>query len=257
MNHRRPCAQSSEEGRGLSNIVSIDADAVKRAYARWAPVYDASFGRIAQAGRIGAVDAINKREGKVLEVGVGTGISLARYKRHLDVTAIDLSPEMLAKAREKVEQQRLDNVSAVLEMDAGDLAFEDESFDTVVAMYVMTVVPDPEKVMAELERVCKPGGQVIIVNHFSADGGPRALVEKLMSPFASWIGWRPEFPVETVLGQESLTLAEQRPLQPLGLFTMLRFVKDDPDVPPAARDVVRRAGEPRPIESGVREDPAY
>jgi phosphatidylethanolamine/phosphatidyl-N-methylethanolamine N-methyltransferase len=241
----------------LSRIVSIDADSVRRAYARWAPIYDVSFGRLAEAGRIRAVDAINRREGKVLEVGVGTGISLARYRRHLDVTAIDLSPEMLARARDKVADQRLDHVSAVLEMDASDLAFEDASFDTVVAMYVMTVVPEPEKVMAELERVCKPGGQVIIVNHFSAEGGVRGLVEKGLAPFAASLGWRPEFPVERVLGRGALTLTEQRPLQPLGLFTMLRFVKDDPTMPPAARDMVRQAGEPRPIEGGVREDPAY
>lgn len=240
----------------MSSIVSIDADSVRRAYARWAPVYDLSFGRIAEAGRMRAVEAINRREGKVLEVGVGTGISLASYKPHLDVTAIDLSPEMLARARERVEQLGLENVSAVLEMDAAELEFPDESFDTVVAMYVMTVVPDPLRVMAELERVCKPGGQVIIVNHFSAEGGARALVEKLMSPFASWIGWRPEFPVETVLCRKGLTLAEQRPLRPFGLFTMLRFVRDDPSMPPAAREMVRSAGEPRPVD-GVREDPAY
>jgi phosphatidylethanolamine/phosphatidyl-N-methylethanolamine N-methyltransferase len=241
----------------LSWIVSIDADSVRRAYARWGPIFVVSFGRIAEAGRVRAVDTINRREGSVLEVGVGTGISLARYKPHLKVTAIDLSPEMLAKAREKVENLRLDHVSAVLEMDASDLAFEDASFDTVVAMYVMTVVPDPEKVMAELERVCKPGGQVIIVNHFSAEGGVRGLVERALAPFAASLGWRPEFPVDRVLGREALTLTEQRALQPLGLFTMLRFVKDDPAMPPAARDMVRHAGEPRPIESGVREDPAY
>lgn len=241
----------------MSRIVTLDADAVRRAYARWAPVYDFSFGRIAEAGRMRAVEAINRREGKVLEAGVGTGISLEHYRRHLDITAIDLSPEMLERARSRVKEKRLHHVSAVLEMDAGDLAFEDETFDTVVAMYVMTVVPDPEQVMAELERVCKPGGQVIIVNHFSAEGGLRAAVEKLLAPFAASLGWRPEFPVETVLGREALTLTEQRPLQPFGLFTMLRFVKHDPAMPPAARDVLRPASEPRPIEAGVREDPAF
>jgi phosphatidylethanolamine/phosphatidyl-N-methylethanolamine N-methyltransferase len=241
----------------LSRIVSIDADAVRRAYARWAPVYDLSFGLIADAGRIGAVEAINRREGKVLEVGVGTGISLARYKRHLDVTGIDLSPDMLAKARRRVEEKGLGHVSAVLEMDAADLEFADGTFDTVVAMYVMTVVPDPEAVMAELDRVCKPGGQVIIVNHFSTETGLRGQVEKAMSPFASHLGWRPEFPVETVLGRDSLTLAEQRSLKPFGLFTMLRFVKDETDLPPAARNVIRPAGDPRLVEGGVREDPAY
>jgi phosphatidylethanolamine/phosphatidyl-N-methylethanolamine N-methyltransferase len=142
-------------------------------------------------------------------------------------------------------------------MDASDMSFPDNSFDVVVAMFVMTVVPEPAKVMRELERVCRQSGQVIVVNHFSAEGGVRGLVEKTMAPFAASLGWRPEFPVERLLGREALTLTEQRPLQPLGLFTMLRFVKDDPTMPPAARDMVRQAGEPRPIEGGVREDPAY
>lgn len=246
---------SRREGEVLSKIAVIDADAVRRAYARWAPVYDVSFGKIADAGRMRAVKAINKRQGKVLEVGVGTGISLGRYDRHLEVTGIDLSPEMLARARERVVREKLNHVADILEMDAGDLQFEDASFETVVAMYVMTVVPDPEKVLAELERVCKPGGQVIIVNHFSSEQGVRGAVEKVMAPFSASLGWRPEFPIESVLGQDGLTLIEQRALQPFGLFTMLRFTKDDPDIPPAARNSIKpSSGQVRPMEANTVQD---
>ena len=239
----------------MSKIAVIDADAVRRAYARWAPIYDVSFGKIADAGRIRAVQAINKRRGKVLEVGVGTGISLSRYSDHLEVTGIDLSPEMLARARERVAREKLDHVEDILEMDAGELQFDDGSFDTVVAMYVMTVVPDPEKVLGELERVCKPGGQVIIVNHFSTEQGVRGAVEKVMAPFSASLGWRPEFPIESVLGQDGLTLIEQRALQPFGLFTMLRFTKDDLAIPPAARDAIKPStGQIRPIDANNVQD---
>lgn len=205
----------------------MDEHAVRRAYARWAPVYDLSFGKLADAGRTIAVDTINKRQGRVLEVGVGTGISLPRYRRNLEVVGIDLSPEMLDKARERVRKLGLSNIKGVLEMDAQELEFEDESFDTVVAMYVMTVVPDPGKVMEELERVCRPGGQILILNHFSQEHGVRGLVEKVMAPFAEKLGWRPEFSIDNVLTQDNLRLVEERPMKPFGLFTMLRFTKDD------------------------------
>jgi phosphatidylethanolamine/phosphatidyl-N-methylethanolamine N-methyltransferase len=204
----------------------MDAASVRHAYRRWAPVYDFTFGLVAEAGRKHAVRIINRRRGRVLEVGVGTGLSLPCYGEHLTITGIDLSPEMLAKARDKVERKRLGNVVALHEMDAGALAFPDESFDTVVAMYVMTVVPDPERVMRELERVCAPGGEVILVNHFSQEEGVRGVLERKLAPFADLIGWRPLFELDQVLICEDLRLAERLNLRPFGLFTMLRFVKE-------------------------------
>jgi len=203
----------------------IDLFDVKQAYRRWAPVYDVTFGKLVEAGRRHTVEIMNRRKGSVLEVGVGTGLSLPRYGRHLRVTGIDISPDMLNKAKGRVAQHKLDNVEALQEMDAGHLEFPDEEFDTVVAMYVMTVVPDPEQVMRELERVCAPGGEVILVNHFSQEEGVRGFVERLIAPLARTIGWRPVFPVERVLGNSGLRLTDTRSLRPLGLFTMLRFVK--------------------------------
>jgi phosphatidylethanolamine/phosphatidyl-N-methylethanolamine N-methyltransferase len=204
----------------------MDVDSVRHAYRRWAPVYDFTFGLVAEAGRKHAVQIINRRKGRVLEVGVGTGLSLPCYGSQLTITGIDLSPEMLAKARDKVTSKKLGNVVGLHEMDAGALAFPDESFDTVVAMYVMTVVPDPERVMRELERVCAPGGEVILVNHFSEDEGMRGLVERKLAPFADLLGWRPVFGLDRVLVCDDLRLAERRSLRPFGLFTMLRFVKE-------------------------------
>jgi phosphatidylethanolamine/phosphatidyl-N-methylethanolamine N-methyltransferase len=203
----------------------IDEDAVRSAYRRWAPVYDHTFGRVAAEGRKHSVEIINQGKGRVLEVGVGTGLSLPAYGGHLEIVGIDLSPEMLEKARERVSAEGLTNVTGLHEMDASDLKFPDAAFDTVVAMYVMTVVPDPEKVMRELARVCRPGGEVIIVNHFSADDGMRGWVERRMAPFADMLGWRPVFDVERVLVCKDLTLMEKRGLRPWGLFTMMRFRK--------------------------------
>jgi phosphatidylethanolamine/phosphatidyl-N-methylethanolamine N-methyltransferase len=204
----------------------MDTTSVRDAYRRWAPIYDLTFGKIAEAGRKHAVQIINRRRGRVLEVGVGTGLSLPCYGSHLTITGIDLSAEMLAKAENKVDRQNLVNVAGLHEMDAGALAFPDESFDTVVAMYVMTVVPEPERVMRELERVCATGGEVILVNHFSEEEGVRGFLERRLAPFADLIGWRPVFGIDQVLVCEDLRLAERRSLRPFGLFTMLRFVKE-------------------------------
>lgn len=203
----------------------MDEDAIKSAYRRWAPVYDHTFGLVAAEGRKHAVEIINQSAGRVLEVGVGTGLSLPAYGRHLEIVGIDLSPEMLEKARERVVEEGLSHVGGLFEMDASDLKFPDGSFDTVVAMYVMTVVPDPEKVMQELSRVCRPGGEVIIVNHFSAEEGMRGWVERRMAPFADMLGWHPVFDIERVLVCDDLELVEKRGLRPMGLFTMMRFNK--------------------------------
>ena len=209
-----------------SKVRMMDEASVRHAYRRWAPVYDYTFGQVAEAGRKHAVKIINARKGSVLEVGVGTGLSLPCYGSHLTITGIDLSPEMLEKARARVDRAKLGNVAGLYEMDAGALTFADESFDTVVAMYVMTVVPYPERVMRELERVCAPGGEVVLVNHFSQDDGARGFLERKLAPFADLIGWRPVFELDRVLVCDDLKLVERRSLKPFGLFTMLRFVKE-------------------------------
>ncbi len=209
----------------MNGIARIDEQSVIKAYARWAPVYDFSFGPVADAGRKRAIEIINKRQGSLLEVGVGTGVALPRYQPHLTVTGIDLSPDMLRIARQRVREKRLTNIAGIYEMDASNLTFEDASFDTVVAMYVMTVVPDPVKVLNELERVCAPGGEVLIVNHFAQDHGLRGWVESFMAPAARALGWHPDFRAETITDITTLDLVETVKLKPFGLFTMLRFRK--------------------------------
>ena len=222
---RRPNALRLASVTKGGSSAKMDESAVRNAYRRWAPVYDQTFGRIAAEGRRHAVQVINRQRGRVLEVGVGTGLSLSMYARHLEIVGIDLSPEMLDKARARVRAEGLDNVRGLHEMDASALAFPDGSFDLVVAMYVMTVVPDPEKVMRELARVCRPGGEVILVNHFSQQEGVRGWVERRMAPFADKLGWRPVFDHSRVMVCDDLKLIQRRSLRPFGLFTMMRFAK--------------------------------
>ncbi len=223
---RRRSVAIQRDGGRIVHIGHIHEDAVKSAYRRWAPVYDHTFGKVANEGRRRAVEAINRdRTGSVLEVGVGTGLSLPAYKPDLEIVGIDLSREMLEKARQRVIEQDLHNVTGLFEMDAGELEFPDNSFDTTVAMYVMTVVPDPEKVMRELSRVTKPGGEVLLVNHFSQEQGVRGWVERRMAPFADLLGWRPVFDHSRVMVCDDLRLVERKSLRPFGIFTMMRFRK--------------------------------
>jgi phosphatidylethanolamine/phosphatidyl-N-methylethanolamine N-methyltransferase len=202
----------------------LDDAAVVAAYARWAPVYDAIFGVITNRAIRATMAELNVLPaGRILEVGVGTGIALPLYKRDHRVTGIDLSPDMLARAERKVAERGLTNVDALSKMDAAALAFADVSFDAAVAMFVMSVVPDPRRALAEMVRVVRPGGRITIVNHFAADGGMRAVAERWLAPYGASLGWHPEFSIEVVTGHPAMRLTVRRPLSPLGLYTLLMF----------------------------------
>ncbi len=199
----------------------MDIEAVQTSYARWAPVYDRTFGAITNVGRRRAVTYLNTLSGSVLEVGVGTGLSLQHYKSDLRVTGMDFSEEMLAKAQDKVDRLQLDHVVALRQMDARELDFPDNAFDNVAAMHVLSVVPEPERVMAEIARVLKPGGRVVITNHFKREKGALAFLERITAPLANTIGWHSDFEIETVLKEPSLEIEEQKTLPPLGMMTFL------------------------------------
>ena len=202
----------------------LDENAVRLAYRGWAPVYDYSFGLVSAPARRFAVKKLNEFDGHVLEVGVGTGLSLPRYKRGLKVTGIDLSPDMLDKAAVRVEKLGLKDIRLSV-MDASKLTFEDETFDAAAVMFVMTVVPDPAAVMAEMRRVLRPGGSAIVINHFSREQGLRAAAERGLARFSHNLGWHPIFPVSTVTRCPGFRLAEVIDVAPLGLFTLLRLEK--------------------------------
>jgi phosphatidylethanolamine/phosphatidyl-N-methylethanolamine N-methyltransferase len=201
----------------------MDLESVRRAYRRYAPVYDLVFGPVMNMGRMRTVRAVNQMAPpRILEVGVGTGLSLPHYRRDIDIVGIDVSADMLAVARERVRQKGLSNVRGLHEMDAEKLEFDDGEFDVVVAMYVMSVVPHPELCLSEMRRVCKPGGVIVICNHFYAeDDAGRPLVQ-LLSPMARWLGWRPDFRLDAILSDSDLEVMSNQSVPPLGLFNVLQ-----------------------------------
>jgi phosphatidylethanolamine/phosphatidyl-N-methylethanolamine N-methyltransferase len=168
-------------------------EAVKTAYRRYARIYDVIFGAVLQPGRRAVLEALKLKPGdRVLEVGVGTGISLPLYPRDVRITGIDVSREMLDKARARVARAKLTNVDSLLEMDAEAMAFPDASFDKVVAMYVVSVVPRPAKLLEELHRVCRPHGEIFVVNHFQSENPVLGSVERALAGFSSQIGFNPD-----------------------------------------------------------------
>lgn len=205
----------------------MDINAVKTSYARWAPIYDKTFGAVTHFGRCKAVNYINQQSGtNVLEVGVGTGLALPHYRPDLKVTGIDFSENMLEKAREKVRELGLRQIESLEQMDARSLAFRDDTFDMVAAMHIMSVVPEPEQVVAEMARVCKPGGKIVITNHFSSTGGLLSVVERLTAPFANHLGWHSDFQISKVLGEPDLDLIEKTSIPPMKMMTFLVLQKN-------------------------------
>src|SRR5277367_2763863 len=170
-------------------MAELDKATVAKAYARWAPVYDLVFGSVFDRGRKASVAAAERIGGRILEVGVGTGLSLPDYSHTNRLTGVDLSAPMLRKAKARVAQHRLTNVDGLAVMDAQHLGFRDGVFDVVVAQYVITTVPDPEATLDEFIRVVKPGGEIILVNHLGAEAGMRCSVEQWFAPLARRLGW--------------------------------------------------------------------
>jgi len=209
----------------------IDKQSVERAYARWAPVYDLVFGAVFERGRRAAIAAAEQvcgpKGGRILEVGVGTGISLPDYARINRLVGIDLSEPMLRKAQARVAEQKLTNVDALAVMDAAHLALPDKSFDAVVAQYVITAVPHPEATLDEFARVIRPGGEIVLVNHIGAESGPRRAFEQCFAPVARKLGWRPEFPYRRLTDWAArhggINVIERRAIPPLGHFALVRF----------------------------------
>jgi phosphatidylethanolamine/phosphatidyl-N-methylethanolamine N-methyltransferase len=208
---------------------ALSREAVARIYGRWAPVYDLVFGSAFDPGRHAAIEASERIGGRILDVGVGTGIALPRYARANRIVGIDLSEAMLRKAQARVAAQGLSNVAGLAVMDAERLAFADASFDVVVAQYVINTVPHPEATLDEFARVLRPGGEIVLLNRIGAEGGPRRAVERCLMPLVRRLGWRSEFPWARFARWAELTrgvhLIERRPMPPLGHFALIRFGK--------------------------------
>jgi phosphatidylethanolamine/phosphatidyl-N-methylethanolamine N-methyltransferase len=210
--------------------LDFDREMVERAYDRWAPVYDLVFGGVFGKGRHAAIVATNSIGGRVLEVGVGTGISLPQYGSNVRIFGTDISEAMLRKAKQRVAELRLKNVEGLAVMDAEKLEFPDDSFDVVMAQYVVTAVPNPEVALDEFARVLRPGGEMIILSRVSADGGMRRFIEQALQPVVRRLGFRTaEFAwsrfTQWMSSAHDVELIERRPVPPLGHFSLIRFRK--------------------------------
>lgn len=215
--------------------IHINKARVEQVYARWAPVYDVVFGAVFERGRQAVVAAGERVGGRILEVGVGTGLSLPYYSPESRVVGIDLSQHMLDKARARVIRERLSHVEDLTIMDAECLDYEDESFDVVTAQCVVNTVPHPLKAMNEFARVLKPGGEIVLLNRIGADAGPRLAFERLFQPVANRFGWRSDFPwslFDSWLAASTfeMHLIERQSVPPFGHFSVIRFGKSPTSV---------------------------
>ena len=202
----------------------MNIEAIKSAYRRYARVYDTVFGPIFHPGRKLIVESLALKPGdKVLEVGVGTGLSLPLYPSNVKVTGIDVSTEMLDRARQRVSRFDLSQADAILEMDGENMQFADNTFDKVVAMYVVSVVPDPRKLVEEMRRVCKPGGDIFIVNHFRSKHPIIGVSEALLSPLSRLAGFRTDMELSRFLKEAQLDVVETRNTNLFGYWKVLRY----------------------------------
>ena len=209
----------------------IQLESVATAYDRWAPVYDLTFGAVFRRGRAVSIAAAERIGGRILEVGVGTGISLPEYAPCNKIFGVDISEEMLRKAQRRVVELGLDHVEGLAVMDAENLNFPDASFDVVVAQYVVTAVPNPEAALDEFARVLRPGGEIVVATRIGAEGGIRRNIEHMLQPVVRKLGWRTEFSFERyqrwVATRGDMRIVESRAIPPLGHFYLIRFAKTD------------------------------
>src|ERR671919_1216237 len=211
--------------RALS-VTAVENDFVERVYEKLAKVYDVIFGPTLHPGRVTALERMGIRPGdRILEVGVGTGINTSLYPRNCHVTGIDLSSSMLEKARERVAREGLINVR-LLEMDAASLTFADDSFDIVYAPYLVSVVPDPVQVAREMRRVCRPGGKIIILNHFRSANLVLSRLERAISPFTVHIGFKSDLDLPAFLAQADLRPSSIEKVNIPRMWSLVTCVKD-------------------------------
>ncbi len=219
---------SSDAATRALSVTAVENDFVEGVYGKLASVYDWVFGPTLHPGRLQAIQRMGIRASdRILEVGVGTGINAALYPRECNVTGIDLSASMLERAQERIARKGMTNVR-LLEMDAAALSFADDSFDIVYAPYLISVVPDPVRVAAEMGRVCRPGGRIIFLNHFRSPNFLLSRVERLISPFTVHIGFKADLDLPAFLAQAGLQPVSIEKVNVPRIWSLVTCVKGEP-----------------------------
>jgi phosphatidylethanolamine/phosphatidyl-N-methylethanolamine N-methyltransferase len=204
----------------------VQVPEIKKIYARYARIYDAIFSRWFTPRQQHVINALHIRPGqRVLDVGVGTGLSLPLYPRHAQVIGVDLSRAMLREAQKKVYRQRLDHVT-LFEMDATHLAFPNDTFDVVMAAFVISVVPDPMRFLAEVRRVGKAGGQLVLINHFQSENKLLARLETWISPLCTKIGWHTDVALEPLIREAKIRIRRTHSLHKIDPWKVVYAAND-------------------------------
>ncbi|MEX0965592.1 MAG: methyltransferase domain-containing protein [Pseudohongiellaceae bacterium] len=207
------------------NNIQMDIASVEKTYDRYSSFYDIIFGAFFAPGRVEVINQLKfEDDAHILEIGIGTGASLGLYPQKAKITGVDLSEEML-RLSERRAQKSARAVDLYM-MNAEKLDFSDNSFSHVVAMYVVSVSPDPAAIVEEMVRVCKPGGEVVILNHFSDDNSLFGKFEKALAPFSSSLGFKPYFPLSKFTEQcRPFSFADCSKTNLLGYWSILKGLK--------------------------------
>ncbi|MEN3930043.1 class I SAM-dependent methyltransferase [Microvirga sp. W0021] len=202
---------------------------MQKAYARWAPIYDVLYDKLTAPAAQAAVKAVTENATRILEAGVGTGLALEYYPANIELYGVDLSADMLKRASEKVERKGLNHVKSLQVMDVCKMDFPDACFDAISAQFIITLVPDFDAAMTEFDRVLRPGGSIVLVNHFGADKGLVAAYERAVAPIVKRIGWSSDFKVSKVENwaesNGKYDVEQPQPVFPAGFFKVLRLKK--------------------------------
>jgi len=218
----------------------MDRYSIEKTYRFYAPVYDILFGNIFNPGRRRIVDLVNRSAcRKILELGVGTGISLPHYSRSKMIIGIDVSTHMLSKARRRMASHSVDN-AALFVMDAENMAFRDNSFDTVILMYTISVVPNPDKVFKEIRRICRAGGDIFVLNHFSSSNRLINFLEKFITPLSHIIGFKSNFSLEENIINENFRVLSINPVNIFGYWTLVHMKNETADTSQGCYDYPAR-----------------
>jgi len=210
----------------------VNKSLIELTYRRFAPIYDVIFGAVLHPGRKRGIQALQCQPyQQILEVGVGTGLSLGLYPKTTSVIGIDLCPEMLKRAQARVHHRQMNNIHALLQMDGRSMSFPDNSFDKVIAMYVIPALADPRPLVTEMRRVCKPEGELIFINHFQSNRPFVATIERLLSPLWRWLNYRSDLKLEDFLRTAHLEVIETHNTNIFGYATLVRCKNHDRQTP--------------------------